>query len=604
MRQQLIFFKIILCVTVLGLSAFGPCALQAYAEVTVEASLSHLSFPQDKAATLTIMVTGKSRNSSVELPEINNILLHKKGQSSQLSVVNGSISSSMSHRYLVQAIKPGTYSIPPIKVTVGGKSYSTKPLSFEVSPPGQQLRGYSGKTDKTEGEIAFIRTSETGNHYPGEIVPFTIKAYFTQDYRVELDSLPTLRGDGVVMSQLQDKPQQTEELVDNRKYHVLTWATSLSGIKSGEHPMTFSLDATLLIPQKRRSISPFGGSSLFNDSFFGGHQRKPIVSVSPEVIFNVLPLPTANQPDNFTGAIGDFDLNVSVTPLDVEIGEPMTLTMEISGTGNFDRVEAPIFPETSNWKTYSPTSDFSEQGRNYAGTKIFEQAIVVRNRKITEIPSLSFSYFNPQEKRYLTKTSKAIAINLKQGVTPAVAQAVQPVAPPSQQPATEPPATPTIQGLAPIHLEPGNYHARFFPLFKNSWIITISGLCVLLLLALFVLKIRQRNIAKHPEIQLHKQKTLLLENDLKKVEQAQAAGDGPSFLSYGRTAIQNQLGLLWNIEPAALSLADIKSRLKVDSQLIEIFSVAEEAAYGGAVLTNQKMQAYYITLKTELEELL
>ena len=103
---------------VLGLSTFGPCTLQAYAEVAVEASLSHPSFPQDKAAMLTIMVTGKSRNATVELPKIDNILLHNQGQSSQISVVNGSISSSISHRYLVQAVKAGSYSIPSIKVTV------------------------------------------------------------------------------------------------------------------------------------------------------------------------------------------------------------------------------------------------------------------------------------------------------------------------------------------------------------------------------------------------------------------------------------------------------------------------------------------------------
>jgi hypothetical protein len=373
--------------------------------------------------------------------------------------------------------------------------------------------------------------------------------------------------------------------------------------------MSFSLDATLLIPQKRRSRSPFGGSSLFddsflNDSFFGNHQRKPIVSVSPEVVFNVLPLPTVNQPDNFTGAIGDFALQVAVTPVDVEIGEPMTLTMEISGTGNFDRVESPVFPESPNWKTYSPTSDFSEQGKNFAGTKIFEQAIVVRSGAVSEIPSLSFSYFNPEEKRYITKTSKAVSINLKNPVSQSVAQPVLPVRQPSQQPVKETAATTSIEGLAPIHLETGNYHARIVPLFKSSWLITVCSLCILLLLLLFVLKMRQQNIEKHPEIQMKKQKKVLLENDLKKVEQAQTAGDGFSFLSFSRTAIQNQLGLLWNIEPAALSLADIRSRLKVDSQLIEIFSVAEEAAYGGASLTNQKMQEYSTTLKTELEELL
>lgn len=609
MRQKLILFQTITCLAILALSTFGPGILQAYAEVAVEASLSHLSFPQDKAARLTIMVTGTSRNATIELPEIDNLRLHNQGQSSQISVVNGTISSSISHKYLVQAGKPGPYTIPSIKVTAGGKSYSTNPLNFEVTPAGQQPNGYADTTGRTKGEIAFIRISETGSHYPGEIVPFTIKAYFTQAYRADINSLPALRGDGVVMAQLQDKPHQTEESVNGRKYHVLTWDTSLSGIKVGEHPMSFSLDATMLIPQKRRSLSPFGGSSLFddsflNDSFFGSHQRRPIVSVSPEVVFNVLPLPANNQPDSFTGAIGDFDLKVAATPLDVEIGEPMTLTMEISGTGNFDRVEAPVFPESSNWKTYSPTSEFSEQGRSYAGSKIFEQAIVVRSGAVSEIPSLSFSYFDPQEKRYITKTSKAVAINLKKPATPATAQPVQPVAQTRQQPATEAIPASTIVGLAPIHLETGTYHDRIVPLFRNSWVIALCGLCVLLLLALFVLKIRQLNIEKHPEIQRQRQKKLLLESDLKKVEQAQAIGDGPSFLSSGRTAIQNQLGLLWHIEPAALSLADVRSRLDVDSQLIEIFSAAEEAAYGGATLTNKKMQDYFITLKTELEELL
>ena len=108
-------------------------------------------------------------------------------------------------------------------------------------------------------------------------------------------------------------------------------------------------------------------------------EQKPIVSVSPEVVFTVLPLPTTDQPENFTGAIGDFDWKVEATPVDVEIGEPITLTMEISGTGNFDRVEAPVFPENPDWKTYSPSAKFLEQGNSYTGTKIFEQAIVAKS---------------------------------------------------------------------------------------------------------------------------------------------------------------------------------------------------------------------------------
>ncbi len=617
MRPKILFLQTIICLIILGVCAFGPGALQASAEVTVDATLSHLSFPQDKLARLTIEVTGTSHNAEIELPEIDNIRLQSRGQSSRISVINGSISSSISYEYLVQAQAAGRYTIPPIKVIAGGNSYLTKPLDFQVTAAGVEPREYSSTSGLPTGEIAFIRVSEkNGSHFPGEIVPLTIKAYFSQAYRADINSLPSLNGDGVVMSQLQDKPQQTEESVNGRMYHVLIWDTSISGIKVGEHPIHFSLDATLLIPQKRRSMSPFGGNSLFNDpffnnsdldSFFGSTQRKPIVSVSPEIVFNVVPLPTDTQPADFTGAIGDFDLKVSATPVNVEVGEPLTLTMKVSGTGNFDRVEAPLFPDSPDWKTYAPTSEFSDQGRSYAGTKIFEQAIVAKSGAVSEIPSLSFTYFDPATKRYITKTSKPLALHVKGPVAQPAAQApqsIQPVAKQQQQLTTPAPPTSAIVGLAPIHLEIGTYHQRIIPLFKNVWLIAICSLCVLVLIALLVLKLRQRKVEKYPELQLRRQKKLQLERDLKKIEEAQAMGDGPSFLSFCRTAIQNQLGLLWNMEPAAISLADISSRLKADSPLFEIFRAADEAAYGGATLTDKKMQNYIITLKTELENLL
>ena len=615
-QQQSILWHTLTCLAILTLYLCGPGTLRSFAEVQVEASLNPLSFSQDRAARLTITITGTSRTADIILPEIDNIQLHNQGTSSQISMVNGDFSSSVSHNYIVQANKPGKYTIPSLKVTAGGEIFTTQPIRFEVTQGGQQQGAYSTPTRQDAGQIAFIRISPTGSHYPGEMVPFTIKAYFNQAYRVEDINPPTLRGDGVVMSQLQDKPQQTEESVKGRMYHVLTWETSLSGIKAGEHPIGFSLNATLLIPQKKRMLSPFGGNGFFDDSFFndpaidsffGSAARKPIVSVSPETVFTVIPLPTDNQPANFTGAIGDFNLNVSATPLDAEVGEPITLTMEISGTGNFERVEPPAFPENPDWKTYSPSSKFSEQGRSNTGTKIFEQAIVAKNAGATGIPPLSFSYFDPQQKRYVTKTSKKLAVHIKKPAASTIASPVQPA--PATVVAKAQPDAPTSSaqntgGLAPIHLEAGTYHDRIAPLFEKSWFLALCTICLVLLLTLFGLTIRRRNIEKHPEIEKKKHKRMLLENDLNQIEQAQAAGDGPSFLSLSKTAIQNQLGLLWDIEPAALSLADIRSRMSENSSLLDVFQAADEAAYGGASLTEKKMQEYYITLKTKLEELL
>ncbi len=614
MRRQPIFLQTIFVLSILGLFALGLWPPAAFAEVTVAASLSHHSFPLDKAARLTITVTGTSRNGPLELPEIDNIHLHSQGSSSQISVINGAISSSISHNYLIQATQPGTYTIPPIKVTAGRNSYTTEPINFQVTPAGQAPSGDSGATDQPSDKFAFIRISETGSHYPGEIVPFTIKAYFTQAFRADINSLPTLHGDGVVMSQLQEKPEQAEELVNGRKYHVLTWNTSLSGIKAGDHPISFSLDATLLIPQKRRSLSPFGNSRFFADPFFddpaldslfGNSERRPVVSVSPEVVFKVLPLPVDEQPADFTGAIGDFDMAVSVNPVDVEIGEPMTLTVEISGLGNFDRVEAPVFPENPDWKTYSPSASFLELGSSYDGIKTFEQAIVARNGAVDSIPPLSFSFFDPGQKRYITKTSKAVPIRVQQPATAAGSRpAAQPVQPPQSQPVPKNGAAAALTGLAPIHLEPGAYHDRIVPLVTRSWYIALCALCIAILLALATFGMRQRKMARHPEILYQKRKKELLSHDLKNLERALVQGDCDTFLNLCKTAIQNQLGPLWQIEPAALSLADVKSRLQADSHLIEIFSAADEAAYGGAGLTGKKMQDYCNYLKRELEELL
>lgn len=608
MRHRFFFFHILI---IFALCCGAAAQLHA-GEVTVEASLSHSSFPVDRAAQLTITVTGSSRSDSIELPEIDNIRFHNRGQSSQFNMINGSVSSSISQNYLIQAMQPGDYTLPPITVTAGGQSLTTKPLHFVVTATGQQGGATAVAPGKNGDEPVFLRISSTADHFPGEIVPVTIKAYFSQEYRAESISLPTLQGDGVVMEQLQDEPHQGQEQIDGELYSVLTWDTSLSGIKVGEHPISFTLEATLLIPQKRRSRSSFGGSSIFGDSmfndpffdsFFGGYERRPISVASKQKVFTVRPLPEENRPANFTGAIGDFDLKVSVSPHEVEMGEPLTLTMEITGKGNFDRVEAPVFPEDPRWKTYSPISD-SDVLEKDPTKKVFEQAVVARNSDATVVPALSFSYFDPHKEEFITRTSTPIPISLK---LPAQLAAPQPpqAAELKQQPTKEPlPPAGGIEGLAPIHLETGSFQAEMVPLFKKSWFILLCSANLLVLFGLFWLRMRILKYARHPEILTERSRKLQLERELKEVEQAQRA-EGSIFLARARTTIQNQLGATWNTPATAISLADLQERLSPDSPLVTIFKVAEDAAYsGGATLSREKMEQYYTQLKVELEKLL
>jgi len=55
------------------------------------------------------------------------------------------------------------------------------------------------------------------------------------------------------------------------------------------------------------------------------------------------------------------------------------------------------------------------------------------------------------------------------------------------------------------------------------------------------------------------------------------------------------------VEPSAVSLADINKAVAPDSPLLHIFTLAEEAVYGGARLSAGDMDKLYDRLKIELE---
>ena len=111
MRKRSIFI-----LAVLSIVTFFAVHSGASTEVTVEATLSHQTFAVDEGARLSIAVNGVRKNAEIALPEIENIKLHQRGQSSQTSFINGKMSTSVIYNFIVQALLPGKYAIPPIQV--------------------------------------------------------------------------------------------------------------------------------------------------------------------------------------------------------------------------------------------------------------------------------------------------------------------------------------------------------------------------------------------------------------------------------------------------------------------------------------------------------
>ena len=606
---------------VLALLVQIPAVTMAQAaDVGVKAEINRTEFSLNQSALLTITVSG-ARSAKPEMPEADGLRFVYQGQQSQTQWINGKTSSSISFSFMVQAEKEGKHTIQPIKVTVDGKVYTTKAVPCTVLPPrtsnAPSIGRQSTQPQKSTAPSARLRSEEADKIgymrvfpekekiYPGELVFFTIKAYFRQGLRVTLKSVPRFIGENFMLQSIDDKPQQSEELVNGEPYISLTWKGALSAVKEGTFPLEVEMDAELLVrAQRQRQNNPFGSPFLsdpFFDDFFGQYSRREVKVASPKKSITVMDLPMAGRPSDFQGAIGTFSLAVAASPVDGKVGDPITLKMIVSGTGNFDTVQAPQLTDKNDWKTYPATENFEEH-RPGNGKKTFEQAIIPTSADLTTIPSVQFSYFDPDAGEYVSLTSDPIKMQLENPLGVPTTADKHDVT--EQQPTTpDTPAKPNTKNLAPLHTDPGMLVHAIEPLYIKSWFILLMTAAFLCLTAALLLYLRRKRLLADPTILLHKQVNRQLSNHYQEMEKAISSQDQNSFCNHCRAAIQERLGEIWGHEPRAITLADLQQRLAPDAPLLDIFTRMEHGAFSGERLDQTTLEKMLQTTRKELDNI-
>jgi hypothetical protein len=588
-------------------------------DISVQASLQPTRFSVNQTARLTITVTG-ARSASPKNPHGNGLQFFSRGQSTQMQWTNGKSSSSISFSYLIKANQPGSHTIDPITIEVGGQSYTTKAIKCVVDPAstatalqtgqhgGQPVAPpSSGRLRSSEGDqVGFMRiVPEKETAYAGELLPFTIKAFFRQGMRVTIQSSPRLTKDNFILNSLDEKPDQREEIIKGIPYILLTWHGSVSAVKQGSFPMAVELDASLLVRSRRKRPSSMFGSPLlddpFFDDFFNGYTQKNVTLVSLKHTIKIKDLPEQGKPAEFNGAIGSFGLSVKAQPTIVQPGDPITLKMLVKGSGNFDRVKAPAFKGSGDkWKTYPPSTGKLETIGGLT-KKQFEQAIIPISTNIHRVPSVTFSYFDPKSERYITLHSDPIPITLKGTRATAPAPARQQAA----QPQLPTKITKGLSGssLAPIHTEYGKTVRELRPLYLKKWFQLLIAASLLVLTTTLVLLLRKRRLAANPELVVKKELAQKIDKLLTKAKQALQEENSSRFLIICRQILQLRFGLVWQVEAQAISGDDFAQRLPKTSPLPEIIKKAEHAAYTDKKLSSTEMEKILQIVEQEVQQL-
>src|SRR6202012_3883799 len=161
--------------------------------------------------------------------------------------------------------------------------------------------------------------------------------------------------------------------------------------------------------------------------------------------------------------IGTFSILSDISPSKSDAGDPMTLRMRITGSGSFDRVDSTMLDHLDQWKTYPPKSSFNTSDPiGFSGMKTFEQPVIAAKAGVQTLPALSFSYFDPNAKKYATVRSAPLSVTISpaQADSSLTASQVAASAASTNKKAAEslradhPEGAPRVASLVPLYLQP------------------------------------------------------------------------------------------------------------------------------------------------------
>jgi hypothetical protein len=442
----------------------------------------------------------------------------------------------------------------------------------------------------------------------------TFKAYFRAGTEVTLTGAPSLGVSAFTVGQLDDDPHQSVETINGVAYRVATWTGQVSAAMSGH----FTTHATLPIVARYREASrpptadPF--PSMFDDDddlfsaspsallrsfmqrsafgsdlsdMFGQVREREMTLHARAQNINVQPVPKTGQPSDYGGAVGRFDVRTRLAPISGTAFAPMTLTIEVSGQGNLDRVSVAGLAASADWKTYPPSAKESTPK-----SKVFEQAVVPQRSGHLELPSISLSFFDPEQKQYLTRSSTPIDVEV---AAAASAGPMPTVAATPPQPVSKP-----VAELRPNRMDEGRFVTTLQPPYHRTWfwpVVAIPWLALGAVMARPRIRLSASRARRRATNEIVAQYRL-------EMKKAAAAQDALRFYGAAAAGLRIRLGQLWQIHPDDVTAAEAAAKSgPEDTPIVEVLSAAERLRYGGAVAEPASLGDLRATIEHKLEQL-
>ena len=336
--------------------------------------------------------------------------------------VNGKRTYSMTYTYFITPLKKGVFDIEQASIEYEGNVYKTTPVTINVTEAVAIPRDPNDPKYIVDEKLHLVAEVSKRSPYVNEPITIVYKLYFAQNVNptdVDVVDMPKYNDFWSYNVDIPNRNIDTS-IYKGERYNFVEWRkVVLYPQRAGKLEIKpLSLDVTVNVPTGKRDF--------FQRVIY---TQVPKLVSAGNLTINVKPLPTEGQPVDFSGAVGNFSIDVSTSKKQLKANESLQAKVKISGRGNLRLFGMPNLQTPSAIEQYEPET--SENIRSnlsgMSGSVTQSYTLIPQMQGKYPIPSIEFSFFNPKKKTYETIKSSEQLVDVTEG--PLANRAVNPTTP-------------------------------------------------------------------------------------------------------------------------------------------------------------------------------
>jgi len=410
----------------LGLAAValasGWFSARAAAQPRVEARVDAQRIGVEDVLVLEIVVQGADPNQVAE-PDLGELpdfkLVGGPSTSTEMQFGSAGFRSAVRFTYNLLARTEGRFTLGPFTVAIAGDPVASNTLEVEVvagrvkapararDPLGQLLDPYGRRrrepaAEEQAGEVLVLASIDEPNPYVGAQVTLTYTLYTQLRIQgLQLQEEPTYTGFWSEPLEFKEQPKLEPKSFEGKQFYaVAVRRVALFPTAPGRHRIE---PATFAISVAARS----GFMPLFDDV-------QTVFRKTKELELEARPLPAAGRPDSFSSAVGSFGIHAAIDKDQVQVGDVVSLKVEIRGSGNLGSVVPPALPPLPDFQVFDQktSNHIKISGGRVGGAKLLEALLQPTAPGEQRIEPIRFTYFDLATQRYRTVATAPLTLRV------------------------------------------------------------------------------------------------------------------------------------------------------------------------------------------------